>query len=170
MLNSFSKVILITLFLHSSQLMAQIQVIKNIRSFGATSNGKTNDTEAFLKAAAFFNERGGNGTLLIPKGTYIVGKQIKGTADIHTNAFGAVDILAFNHVQNLLIKGEAGSVLKYEDNLKFGCFDPVTGAVYNGFDAATTANYVAVIGNCISLTNCQDITIKMLALDGNNKK
>ena len=151
------------------RLSAQKMVSKNIHSFGAKGDGKTNDTEAFLKAAAFFNERGGNGRLIIPKGVYIVGKQISGKKDINKNACGAVDILAFKNAQNLLIQGEKGSVLKYKDKLKFGCFDPLTGEIFNGFSATTTPNYVAVIGNCINLTNCSNVKVKGLVLNGNNK-
>ena len=61
-----------------SGTFAQNNITKTIQSFGAKGDGKTNDTEAFTKAAAFFNDRGGNGTLLISKGIYIVGKQIPG--------------------------------------------------------------------------------------------
>jgi hypothetical protein len=148
---------------------AQINITKNIQSFGARGDGKTNDTEAFLKAAAFFNNRGGNGTLVIPKGVYIVGKQILNKGDKNKNTHEAVDILSFKDIRNLLIKGENGSVLRYTGNLKFGCFNPLTGEKFTGFNAGTTADYVAVIGNCISLNNCKNVTVKNLVLDGNNR-
>lgn len=148
---------------------AQNSITKTIKSFGAKGDGKTNDTEAFTKAAAFFNDRGGNGTLLIPKGIYIVGKQILSNGDVNKHAYAGVDILAFNNIQNLLIQGEKGTILKYTNKLKFGCFDPLTGEIFNSFNTATTANYVAVIGNCISLTSCSHVTIKGLELNGNNK-
>ena len=49
-------------------LTAQQTVIINLRSFGAKGDGNTNDTDAFVKAAAFFNGSGGNGNMVISKG------------------------------------------------------------------------------------------------------
>ncbi len=54
---------------------SQSYITRDIKSFGAKGNGKTNDNAAFEKAAEFFNKRGGNGKLIISKGKYIVGKQ-----------------------------------------------------------------------------------------------
>ena len=114
-----------------SGTFAQNNITKTIQSFGAKGDGKTNDTEAFTKAAAFFNDRGGNGTLHISKGIYIVGKQMPGNGDVYKNAYTGVDILAFKNVHNLLIQGEKETILKYTDKLKFGSFDPVTGKIFN---------------------------------------
>ena len=153
-----------------SGTFAQNNITKTIQSFGAKGDGKTNDTEAFTKAAAFFNDRGGNGTLLISKGIYIVGKQIPGNGDVNKNAYTGVDILAFKNIQNLLIQGEKQTILKYTDKLKFGSFDPVTGKIFNDNSRVIPdPKYAASIGTCIGLNNCRNITIKSLILDGNNK-
>jgi hypothetical protein len=45
--------------------------VLNLRSYGARGDGRTNDTDAFVRAAADLNAAG-RGTLLIPPGTYIV--------------------------------------------------------------------------------------------------
>src|SRR6476661_3879507 len=60
------------LFTHAQ---AQRFITKDIKFFGARGDGKTNDHEAFLKAADYFNKRGGHGKLFISKGIYIVGRQ-----------------------------------------------------------------------------------------------
>lgn len=149
---------------------AQNSITKTIKSFGAKGDGKTNDTEAFTKAAAFFNDRGGNGTLLIPKGIYIVGKQILSNGDVNKHAYAGVDILAFNNIQNLLIQGEKGTILKYTNKLKFGSFDPVTGKIFNDNNPQIpNPKYAASIGICIAINKCRNIKIKSLTLDGNNK-
>ena len=43
---------------------AQTTVSKTIRQFGARGDGRTNDHQAFLDAASFFNKRGGRGKLI----------------------------------------------------------------------------------------------------------
>jgi hypothetical protein len=150
--------------------VAQENVSKNIQFFGAKGDGKTNDTEAFLKATKFFNDRGGNGTLNIPKGVYIVGKQTFSNGDINKYAYAGIDILDFKNSNNLVIKGENGTVIKYADSLKLGSFDPSTGKVFNDNNPARPSyKYAAVIGNCIALTNCRNIKVTTLTLDGNNK-
>ena len=150
--------------------IAQKSITKNIRFFGAKGDGKTNDTDAFLKAAAFFNDRGGNGTLTIPKGIYIVGKQKMSNGDENKYAYAGVDILAFKNCSNLVLKGEKGSELKYAGELKLGSFDPLSGKNFNDNDLVRPLNkYAGVIGSCITLTNCINVTITTLSLNGNNK-
>lgn len=150
--------------------MAQENVSKTIQFFGAKGDGKTNDTEAFIKATKFFNDRGGNGTLNIPKGTYIVGRQTFSNGDANKYAYTGVDILDFKNINNLIIKGEKGTIIKYDDSLKLGSFDPLTGKVFNDNDLVRPLiKYAGVIGNCIILTNCKNVTVTKLFLDGNNK-
>src|SRR4051812_3214450 len=45
--------------------------VLNLRAFGAKGDGRTNDTDAFARAAAAINAAG-RGTLLIPPGTYAI--------------------------------------------------------------------------------------------------
>jgi hypothetical protein len=165
----YFALVLFTGVFNFCSLTAQQTVIKNIRSFGAKGDGKTNDTEAFVKAAAFFNGRGGNGTLVISKGVYIVGKQSFSNGDVSRGAYIGVNILDFKNVSNLVLQGEKGTVIKYADKLKMGSFDPVTGEIFNDNNpAAPMVRYAGDIGNCIGLTNCNNITLKNLALNGNN--
>lgn len=154
----------------NSVAVAQKSITKSIRSFGAKGDGKTNDTEAFLKATAFFNERGGNGTLTIPKGIYIIGQQKMSNGDENKYAYTGDDILSFTNCNNLVVKGEKGSELKYADKLKFGSFDPLSGKIFNDNDLVRPLiKYAGVIGSCITLTNCTNVTITTLSLNGNNK-
>jgi hypothetical protein len=163
-------ILLLCLVGNCKQLVAQNMIAKNIQYFGAKGDGKTNDTEAFLKAGAFFNERGGNGTLVIPRGVYIVGKQIFSNGDTKKYAYTGVDILELKDIENMTIQGEKGSLIKYTEQLKLGSFDPLTGKIFNDNNPARPDfKYAALIGNCISLTNCRNIIISDLILDGSNK-
>jgi hypothetical protein len=166
----YFALVLFTGVFNFCSLTAQQTVIKNIHGFGAKGDGKTNDTEAFIKAAAFFNGRGGNGTLIISKGVYIVGKQSFSNGDVSRPAYRGYSILDFKNVSNLTIKGEKGTVLKYAEALKFGSFDYNTGKIFNENNSAQSEEkYAANIGYCIGLSNCDHITVKLLALNGSNK-
>lgn len=148
---------------------AQSFVSKSIRSFGARGNGKSNDSQAFEKAAAYFNARGGNGKLIIPKGVYIVGKQVFSNGRKGAKAFEGRDLLLFDHVSNLTIEGHKGTVIRYASGLKLGSFNPVDGKPYhhNNPNIPDPA-YAGVIGACIMIRNAHDIRIRNLEMDGNN--
>ena len=138
---------------------------KNIKSdFGAAGNGKTNDNDAFGRAAAYFNHRGGNGRLVIPKGIYIVGKQVRGT----DNLFDPQYVLALRNVVHLAIDGD-GAKLKYIDSLYYGSFDPVTLKPFQPTGYFTDHHYAAYIGTCVDIESCSDVTVTGLELDGNNR-
>ncbi len=165
-------VFLLGIFLLSSLCVcSQQRITRDIKSFGAKGNGKTNDHAAFVKAATFFNNRGGNGTLVISPGTYLVGKQIftKGAKD--KRAYEAETILHISNVKNMRIDGAQGSVLKYADGLRYGTFDPVTGKVFeHGNKAFTKREYQANLSYCILIEGSNDVSVTGLTLNGNSDK
>lgn len=164
------KFFFLFLFLISTaNLLGQNPVVRDIKSFGAKGDGKTNDHEAFQRAAAFFNQRGGYGKLVISKGIYIVGKQIH-NQDIKTrNLFTGQDLLHFTKVKHLSIEGVNQPLIQYKDSLRFGSFVPATGEPYKNSGNFFKPDYAAVIRNAIELTDCQNIVISNLELDGNNR-
>jgi hypothetical protein len=145
--------------------------------FGAAGNGTTNDTAAFQKAAAAIAAARG-GTLTIPAGTYLVGVQLKpGDPGYDTSAgaphYQMQDIFNLDDtlpaVQYLNIQGTTGTVLKLAPGLRYGSFDPTTGAVYNPPSLPfTDAAYGVEAGRMIQVVNGSNITIQNLELDGNN--
>jgi hypothetical protein len=144
-------------------------VTKNIKEFDAKGNGKTNDHEAFIKAAEYFNQRGGNGKLIIPKGEYIVGKQEKWTGEKGSPAYKGIDALHFSNLKNFELAGEDGVKFKYDKNLKYGSFDPKTGKSFNPekkYFADYT--YAAYLGHCIYLDNSENVRIFNIEIDGRN--
>jgi hypothetical protein len=108
----------------------KFQEIISVKDFGAVGDGVTNDTDAFAAAAAAINAAGG-GKLIIPAGTYIVGKQTLAGATGLGYSYLAADLLKItNCTKSVIIEGN-GAILKAANGLKFGSFDPVTGNVYN---------------------------------------
>ncbi|MBB1285631.1 right-handed parallel beta-helix repeat-containing protein [Flavisolibacter sp. BT320] len=148
---------------------SQAFVTRDIKSFGAKGDGKTNDHEAFQKAAAFFNARSGNGKLQIPKGIYIIGKQEYNTKDSSKPVYEGSNTLGFNKVSNFTVEGVEGTVLRYRKGLKFGAFSPGSGKPFlHGKNYFVNRGNLAWIGNALYFTNCNKITITNLELDGNS--
>lgn len=164
------KLTIIVLLMWQCPTRAQSSITRSIRSFGAKGDGKTNDTEAFLKAAKFFNARHGEGKLLIPKGVYLVGKQGFQPNQKGQQGFPGADILKLEYCKNFIIQGAAGAKLKYRDSLRFGSFNPIDKTPYrNNNPNVPDIQFAASIGYCIAFFNCNNCQLKQLELDGNNR-
>ncbi|SDT19116.1 right-handed parallel beta-helix repeat-containing protein [Jiangella sp. DSM 45060] len=131
--------------------------------FGAAGNGSTNDTTAFQQAAAAIQAAGG-GTLTIPAGVYVVGRQTH-TSGV-TPYWVMQPIFALTGVQFLHVKGVAGTVLRLAAGLRYGSFDPATGAPLAGI--TTDPDYGVEAGRMIEVLDGANLTIEDLELDGNN--
>lgn len=163
-------ILLLSFFLSAGAVFSQSTVVRDIRSFGAKGDGKTNDHEAFQKAAAFFNKRGGMGKLVVSKGIYVIGKQVYNQNTTDKSVYEGQDVLSFKDVRNLVIQAQKGAVIKYQDSLRYGAFDPKTGEPYmHGNNYFVKPTYVASVGSAILLRNCTNIQIKGLECDGNSK-
>lgn len=144
----------------------------NIKTdFGAAGNGVTNDTTAFQNAATAIVNAGG-GTLDIPAGVYIVGRESH-TAGV-TPYYVAEPIFDLNDqrptVSYLHIRGTTGAVLRLAPGLHYGAFDPVTGAAHHepGTAIFEDGRFKAEIGWMIGVIGSSNITIENLELDGNS--
>lgn len=154
---------------------SQKPVTKSIKDFGAKGNGKTDDQDAFKKASAFFNGRKGHGKLIIPKGTYIVGRQKFTGADDKKQGMAYVGeyVLELNNCDQFAIEAQSGVVLKHRDSLRLGTFSPKTGQSFrhNIKDIQTQAaysSYATIAGCMIFLNGCSNIKISGLKLNGNS--
>jgi hypothetical protein len=154
----------------STCTFSQPFVTKDVKAFGAKGDGKTNDQAAFERAADFFNKRGGNGKLIISKGTYIVGKQVisKGTNDRF--GFQGEDVLHFSGIRNFAIQGVSGSRIRYEGGLKYGAFNPETGQPHPSSGYFVNRLFGASLGHCIFLDNAENVNVSSIELDGNNQR
>lgn len=143
----------------------------SVKDFGAVGNGVTNDTDAFAAASAYITTLGG-GTLIIPPGTYIVGKQVFAGQNGLGYSYKGQKILDFFQCSKPVRVIGDGAILRLAPGLKFGSFDPVTGAVYNPPSMPfTNTNYVASTVDLavIAVRQCTGlIEIVGLEIDGNN--
>ncbi|GAA4747482.1 right-handed parallel beta-helix repeat-containing protein [Flavisolibacter ginsenosidimutans] len=160
---------LVFFFLSTLPVFSQSYAVRDIKSFGAKGDGRTNDHDAFIKAADFFNKRGGNGKLIISKGLYKVGKQLFHQNTKDKPVYEGVDLLHFKNVANLTVEGSEKTEIKFSDGLKFGAFDPASGAAFDhGKNYFVNITYMASVGMGIWLEDCTNVQILNLRLNGNN--
>ncbi|MGN6211728.1 glycosyl hydrolase family 28-related protein [Parafilimonas sp.] len=126
----------------------------NIKSFGAKGDGKTNDYEAFIKAIDVINNRGGNCTLIVPAGNYLI--------DAITTVNNKYRDFEFDSCSDLSIIGSAAVI-----NLKGGynrAADRVAG-VKKSFIRSDTYSIIA-----FSFINCKNIFLSGFEVNGNSDK
>ncbi len=131
---------------------------------GAKGDGRSNDTEAFQKAARMLQQAGG-GKLILPKGVYVVGRQV------HTPGqypfYQAEPIFRVQKLSRLHIEGNH-SVLRLADGLRYGSFDKHTGRPFTPSSMPfIDGTYAAAIGHMLHISDSRNITIRDLELDGN---
>ncbi len=127
----------ILVFVFSTIVHAQPLLCNLKKDFGAKGDGKTDDHEAFRRAARFINNRKGNVKLVIPNGTYLVGKKLdrplhlgrKFWYDENFDVPDSIDLFRIKNSSNITIEGGSSTLLKVHDGVKFGSFDPFTGTV-----------------------------------------
>lgn len=169
------------------------------KDFGARGNGKNNDAEnftttadhlAFEAAADFINARGGYVKLVIPFGTYVIGKQVFNGGRInHYKKYGRGENVSFDgfdalllikarnvSIEGLLSKSREKPKLIYKARLKFGLFETGKGDINkNKAEAGTTNLYLdktnaqrANVGNTVVLIGCRNIVLNNIEINGNS--
>jgi hypothetical protein len=170
-------------------------VSKNIvTDYLADPTGVASSHKAFQEAAAYIQSVGGNVKLIIPFGTYKVGKQMPSTVagttidnhevvEVTTNYYGS-NVFSIKGVNNVEIVGVASTSgqlprIRYKDDLRFGTFSTVAtgGSIPSNPNQYNIHNpgdwdfgyrlYAAGLGNCIKFDNCNNVKVSNLFLDGN---
>lgn len=150
---------------------AKLNEIISVADYGALPGASAAvNTDAFAKASARIEALGG-GTLLIPPGTYQVGVQSFGTTGTSglVGAYSPDDILRIENCSAPVEIIGYGAKLVCAGGLKFGSFDPETGAVYNpGTLPFTDQSYRATpYFAMIYVAGNSSVSIRGLELDGN---
>ena len=142
----------------------------NIKDFGAIGDGITNDTQAFQDAGVAISENNG-GTLIIPEGKYLVGRQTFANGINKGYAYKSEDILAIVGCTNeVIIKGIGKVEIKAIDSLKFGSFDPLTGEAFiHETLPFTNPNYAAGAYRIFMFHSNNSIKVFNIELNGNNE-
>ncbi|WP_212611462.1 right-handed parallel beta-helix repeat-containing protein [Sphingomonas gellani] len=140
----------------------------NVRDYGAspTASAPAN-TRAFQRASAALTQASG-GTLLVPPGRYRVGTQRIAAGRGQGYAAQGQPII---HIENCALPVSihgTGATLVAADGLRFGAFDPVTGAVHNPKLPFYDLDFRADAYRMIDVRNCRAaVTISGIELDGN---
>ncbi len=134
----------------------------NVMDYGAAGDGIRNDSEAFRRASLAIEEAGG-GKLFIPSGIYLVGEQ---KLEPGGPFYAAQKVISIDHVTNLVIEGEKGTVLRTAPGLRFGAFD-LEGNKISPPLPFVDREQSACIGPMVNVSNSRNVTIRNLELDGN---
>jgi hypothetical protein len=140
-------------------------VIVKVDDYGAHGNGVDDDTAAFQSAAEVVQAFGGAISLGHNK-VYRVGEQIHTDGVYPYYVYQPIISIDGVHGNKVAIIGN-GATLKLNDGLRFGSFDKNTGAVYNPTLPFTDHAYDVGVGNIIQITNCDEVEIRDLTIDGN---
>ena len=149
----------------AAKLNAQAAPALRPEDFGARGDGVANDTRAFGAMSAELSRRGG-GTIVLTRGkTYMVGEQARGGPF----AWSPAPIIDLRGLAGPIRILGNGARLRCRPGLRFGTFDPRSGAKtrrtlpnYKGDELASPYRAMVVIHDCRA-----PIEIRDVELDGN---
>lgn len=141
----------------------------SILDFGARPNDGKDDQLAFEKLSKYINKKKRNLVVVIPKGVYQVGRQIRNSESNYY--LTGQDVIRIENCTNIKIVGQAGAKLLFNVGMRFGSFEPETGnSTDKTFECVPKNNIAkerAMLGKVINIINSDHIIINNLSLDGN---
>ncbi len=134
-------------------LLAQRKKLYNlVTNFGAAPDDKTDNYNAFLKAATIISKEGG-GTLIIPKGNYYIA------------SYKILDGIKKNNISDILFKNCNGLIIEGNNSaIRInGAFSRNKDYKINGLPYNYAYNNTVCL---FKLVNCKNVLIKDLSLNG----
>ena len=151
-----SLTLLLSSFLFSFCIAQKNRVYNLVTDFGAIADNKTDNYNAFLKAAATLS-KAGSGTLIIPRGNYyIAAYKIHGGA----NKNNITDII-FKNCNGLIVEGN-NSVLRINGNFSRNRDYKLDGIPYNYAFSNTVCLF--------KITNCKNVLLRNFTVYGEADK
>jgi hypothetical protein len=138
--------------------------------FGAKGDGVSNDSAAFAAMAAHVNAQGG-GEIVLRRTTYIIGRQTQAFRRGTSFAFEPAKIMEFTGCTRPLVIRGNGAVIRTARGLRYGTFNPVSGAKTSNRMPYVAPGEIASPYRCMILAqDCSGpVEIENLELDGNVK-
>jgi hypothetical protein len=142
--------------------------IIDVRRFGASPDASAEEnTRAFAVVGQFLSRRGG-GTVLIPPGEYLVGVQEPARRRGRQFAYRGADILTIEGCAGPTRIIGHGATLKARPGLRYGAFDPVSGAPHHAKPPFYDHDYRGEAYRMLVVRNCTGpVRVEGLELDGN---
>jgi hypothetical protein len=167
----FVALVIIHLMLIKCHLYAipPSQEVIKASTYGIKADGRSDNTVAFKRLSDYINKKGGDVVVVFSKGIHMAGNQNK-TLQREGFYLSGADVLALRNVNNVTLKGEDGTVFKYNNNLYFGSFEVPSLKKMNVNRDFYKPGNACYVGNFISFTNSRNITLENLTLDGNADK
>ncbi|MEA2355471.1 MAG: hypothetical protein QOD61_1600 [Solirubrobacteraceae bacterium] len=103
--------------------------VVSVRGMGARGDGVTNDTRAFQLASAAIVAAGG-GTLEIPPGVYVIGRQVAAGPGETGFAYRGEPVIEIKGCRGQVVIQGRGAILRCAPGLRLGAFDPRTGRAH----------------------------------------
>lgn len=130
----------------------------DLRAFGAKGDGRHNDTEAFQRLNAFLAASDG-GDVVIPPGTYLWGHQTLAGQTGMARAWNHRGGLSCDGLRNPVRIWAGGATLRTAPGLRFGAFDPVSGAPVISRSGFLNPDHRAQIGFALEFRSCASVRI-----------
>ena len=143
--------------------------VVSVRAMGARGDGRTNDTSAFQRASAAIVAAGG-GTLEIPPGTYVIGRQVAARAgEVGAFAYRGEPVVAIAGCRRPVVIEGRGAVLRCASGLRLGAFDATTGRAHRAaampfVDAAHRAD---IYYGALHFEGNRSVVVRGVEVDGN---
>lgn len=135
--------------------------------YGAVGDGVADDTVAMQLLSAAVNALGGGSIAGRSGANYKVCAQTFAGAAGQGYAYRAADVIKIENCTKPVVFEGNGCKFTVAGGLRFGAFNPVTGAPYASVPPFTDPDYAASVGQVMSFLNNTAVTVRNVEINGN---